>query len=80
VVLWVNEPSAVISSCRADSLLRHNKKCYNSTWFGIDKSRPECVRSESLAQSAPMVSFSFGWKLRISCHREAIRDIGKNSR
>jgi hypothetical protein len=49
MVLWLNEPPAMISSCRADSLLRPNQKCYNSTWFGIDKSRPGCARSENLA-------------------------------
>ena len=64
MVLWLNEPPAVISSYRVDSLLRPNQKCYNSTWFGIDKSGPECARSENLAQAAPMVSFSFCWKLR----------------
>ena len=80
MVLWLNEPLAAISSCRADSLLRPNQKCCNSTWFGIDKSGLECARSENLAQAAPMVSFSFCWKLRISYHREAIRDIGKNPR
>ena len=80
MVLWLNEPLAAISSCRADSLLRSNQKCCNNTWFGIDKSRPECVKIENLSQAAPMVSFSFCWKLRISCCREAIRDIGKNAR
>ena len=80
MVLWLNEPPTAISSCRVDSLLRPNQKCYNNTWFGIDKFGPECVRSENLAQAAPMVSFSFCWKLRISCRREAIQDIGKNAR
>ena len=80
MVLWLNEPPVVISSYRVDSLLRPNQKCCNSTWFGIDKSGPKCVMSENLAQAAPMVSFSFCWKLRISYHREAIRDIGKNAR
>ena len=59
MVLWVNEPSAAMSSCRADSLLRPKQKCCNNMWFGIDKSGPECDRSENLAQAAPMVSFSF---------------------
>ena len=59
MVLWLNEPPTAISSCRIDSLLRPNQKCYNSTWFGIDKSRPECVRSENQAQATPIVSFSF---------------------
>ena len=72
VVLWVNEPPAVISSYIVDSLLRPSQKCCNNTWFGMDKSGLECARSENLAQAAPMVSFSFCWKLRISCHREAI--------
>ena len=80
VVLWLNEPPAAISSCRADSLLRPNQKYCNSIWFGIGKSGLECDRSENLVQAAPMVSFSFCWKLRISYHREAIRDIGKNPR
>jgi hypothetical protein len=80
MVLWLNEPPATISSYKVDSLLRPNQKCCNSTWFGADKSRPECVRSENLAQAAPMVSFSFCWKLRISYRRAVIRDIGKNAR
>jgi hypothetical protein len=80
MVLWLNEPPAAISNCRADSLLRPNKKCCSSTWFGIDKSGPEYSRSENLAQAAPMVSFSFCWKLRISYRREVIQDIGKNAR
>ena len=80
MVLWLNEPPVVISSYRADSLLRPNQKCYNSTWFGIDKSGLECARSENLAHATPMVSFSFCWKLRISYRREAIRDVGKNVR
>ena len=80
MVLWFNKPPAVISSYRADSLLRPNQKCCNSTWFGIDKSRPECARSENMAQVSPMVSVSFCWKLRISYRREVIRDIGKNAR
>ena len=57
MVLWLNKPPTVISSCRADSLLRPNQKCCNSTWFGIDKSGLECARSENLAEAAPMVSF-----------------------
>ena len=36
VALWVNEPLAVLSSCRADSLLRPSQKCCNGTWLGID--------------------------------------------
>jgi len=59
VVLCVNERPIVMSSCRADSLLSPNKKCYNNTWLGIDKSGPECVRIENLSQATPMVSFSF---------------------
>ena len=80
VVLCVNERPTVMSSCRADSLLSPNQKCCNNTWLGIDKSGPENVRIENLSQAAPMVSFSFCWKLRISCRRAAIRDIGKNTR
>ena len=49
VVLWVNEPSTVISSCREDSLLRDSQKCCNNMWFGIDKLGPECVRIENLS-------------------------------
>jgi hypothetical protein len=80
VVLWANDPPAAISSCRAASLLRPNQKCCNSTWFGIDKSRPDLDRTEKWSQAAPMVSVSFCWKLSISCRRAAIRDIGKNAR
>jgi len=49
VVLCVNEPLAVISSCRVDSLLRPSQKCCNNTWFGIDKSGLECVRFENMS-------------------------------
>ena len=49
VVLWVNEPPTVMSSCRADSLLRPNQKCCNNTWLGIDKSGLECVKIENLS-------------------------------
>ena len=80
VVLWVNKPLAAISSYRADSLLSPNQKCCKSTWLGIDKSGPDLVKIENLSQAAPMVSFSFCWKLSISCRRAAIRDIGKNVR
>jgi len=80
MVFWLNEPSIAISSCRVDSLLRPNQKCCNSTWFGIDKSRLDIVRIEKWSQAAPMVSFTFCWKLMISYHRAAIRDIGKNAR
>ena len=80
-VVWcVNEPPIVMSSCRADSLLSPSQKCYNSTWFGIDKSGPNLVRIEKWSQAAPMVSFSFCWKLSFSYHRATIRDIGKNAR
>jgi len=80
MVLRLNEPPTAISSCRADSLLRPNQKCCNSTWFGIDKSGPDLDRIEKRSQAAPIVSFSFCWKLRISCRRVAIRYIGKNVR
>jgi hypothetical protein len=80
VVLWVNEPPAAISSCRADSLLSPNQKCCKSTWLGIDKFGPDLVKIENLSQDVPMVSFSFCWKLRMSCHRAAIWDIRKNAR
>ena len=59
VVLCMNNPPTVMSRCRADSLLRPNQKCYNNTWLGIDKSRPDLVKIENLSQAAPMVSFSF---------------------
>ena len=80
VVLCVNEPPVAMSSYRVDSLLRPNQKCCNNTWFGIDKFGLEHDRIENLSQAAPMVSFSFCWKLSISCHRAAIQDIGKNAR
>ena len=80
MVLWSNDPSVAISSYRADSLVRPNQKCCNNTWLGKDKSGPECVKTKNLAQAAPMVSFSCWRKLRISCRREAIRDVGKNVR
>ena len=80
IVLCVNEPPTVMSSCRADSLLSPSQKCCNSTWLGIDKSGPNLDRIEKQSQAASMVSFSFCWKLRISCHKAAIQDIGKNAR
>ena len=58
VVLWVNEPPAEMSSCRADSLLSPNQKCWSNTWSGIDKSGPACVSCENLAQVAAKDSFS----------------------
>ena len=36
VVLWVNDPPVEMSSCRADSLLSPNQKCWSNTWSGID--------------------------------------------
>ena len=80
MVLWVKEPPIAMSSCRADSLLSPNQKCYKSTWLGIDKSGLDLVKIENLSQAAPMVFFSFCWKLSISCRRAAIWDIGKNAR
>ena len=80
MVLWVNEPLTTISSCRADSLLSPNQKCYKSPWLGIDKSGLDLIKIKNLSQAAPIVSFSFCWKWSISCHRVAIRDIGKNAR
>ena len=76
----MKEPPIAISSCRVDSLLSPNHKCGNNTWLGIDKSRPDHVKIENLSKAAPMVSFSFYWKLGISCHRAAIQDMGKNAR
>ena len=58
VVLWVNEPPTEMTSCRADSLLSPNLKCWSNTWSGIDKSGPTCVSCENLAQAAPKDSFS----------------------
>ena len=49
MVLCVNDPPAVISSCRADSLLSPNQKCWSNTWSGMDKSGPACVSCENLA-------------------------------
>ena len=72
VVLWVNDPPVAMSSYRVDSLLRPNQKCCNSTWFGIDKSRPDLDRIEKRSQATPMVSLSFCWKLSISCRRAVI--------
>ena len=46
VVLCVNEPLAVMSSCRVDSLLRPSQKCSNNTWLGIDKSGLDLDRIE----------------------------------
>jgi len=80
MVLWVNKPLVAISSCRANSLLIPNQKCYKSTWLGIDKSGPNLVKIENLSQVASMVSFSLCWKLSISCHRASVWDIGKNTR
>jgi hypothetical protein len=57
VVLWVNKPLVAISSCRADSLLSPNYKCYKSTWLGIDKSEPDLVKIKNMSQAAPMDSF-----------------------
>ena len=53
VVLWVNDPPVEMTSCRADSLLSPNQKCWSNTWSGIDKSGPACVSFENQAQAAP---------------------------
>ena len=58
VVLWVNDPPAEMSSCRVDSLLSPNQKCWSNTWSRIDKSGLACVSCENLAQAAPKDSFS----------------------
>ena len=80
VVLWVNDPPAEMSSCRADSFLSPNQKCWSNTWSEIDKSGPACVSCENLAQAAPKDSFSSWRKSRISFRREAMWDMGKNVR
>ena len=46
MVLWSKDPPIMISSYRADSLLRLDQKCCNNTWFGVDKSGLECVKIE----------------------------------
>ena len=78
-VLWSGDSPVMISSYRADSLLRLDQKCYNNTWSGIDKAGLECVKIENLAQASPMVSLSCWRELRIPHRREAIWDIGKNA-
>ena len=80
MVLWVNEPLAAMSSCRVDSLLSPNQKCCKSTWLVIDMSGLDLVKIDNLPQATPMVSFSFSWKVSISCGRATIQDIGKNAR
>ena len=60
VVLWVNEPSAAISSYRVDSLLSPNQKCCKSMLLGIDKCGPDLVKIENLSQATPMDSSFFG--------------------
>jgi hypothetical protein len=79
-VLLSRDPLVMISSYRADFLLRLDQKCCNNTWSGIDKAELKCVKIKNLAQAAPMVSFSCWRELRSSCHREAIWDIGENAK
>ena len=62
----------MISTYRADSLLRLDQKCCNNTWSSVDKAGLECDKIENLAQAAPMVSFSCSRELGISCRREVI--------
>ena len=49
VVLWVNKPQAAISSCRVDSLLNPNQKCYKSTCLRTDKSGLDLVKIKNLS-------------------------------
>ena len=55
-VLWSKDPPVMISSYRADSLLRLDQKCYNSIWSSIDKARLECAQ---IGNSSPACNYGF---------------------
>ena len=69
-VFWANEPLAVMSSLRADSMPKPERKMFNDTSSGRDRSGLVAKKRKNLAQAAPMDSSSDCLKSRISIGRE----------
>ena len=78
--LCVKRPPAVMSGHRLACMSIPKQKSHNNMLLGKDKSRPVCINAENLAQAAPIDSFSYCSKSRITLGRELIWDIGKNAR
>ena len=77
-VRCANEPPAVKSSLRADSMSKPEQKMFNDTSSGIDKSGLDAKRHKNLAQAAPIDSFSNYSKSRKSIGREFMRLMREN--
>ena len=77
-VVCANEPLAVKSSFRADSMSKLEQKMFNDTSSGIDKSRLDAKRRKNLAQAAPIDSFSNCSKSRMSISREFMHLVREN--
>ena len=77
-VVCANEPSAAMSSLRADSMSKPEQKMFNDTSSGIDMSGLDAKRRKNLAQAAPIDSLSNCSKLRMSIGREFMCLVGEN--
>jgi hypothetical protein len=73
IVLCVKWPLAITSRHRLASMLRPKQKRCSNTRLGKDKSTLECIKTENLAQVAPIDSFSYCLKLRITFGRDDMR-------
>ena len=80
MVLCVKLSPVIMSKHRSDSMSRPEQKRYSNTLSGKDKSGPDCIKTENLAQAEPIDSFSYCSKSRIALGREKRRDLGKNAR
>ena len=76
-VRCANEPPAVKSSLRADSVSKPEQKMFNDTSSGIDKSGLDTKRHKNLAQAAPIDSYNCS-KSRMSIGREFMRLMREN--
>jgi len=80
IVLCVKRPPAVMSRHRSACMSIPKQKSHINMLSGKDKSGSTCINVESLAQVAPIDSFSYCSKSRIALGRESVRDIEKNVR
>ena len=78
--LCVKRPSAVTSRHRSACMSIPKQKSRSNMLSGKDMSGMACINAKNLAQVAPIDSFSYCLKSRITLGREPIRDIGKNER
>ena len=76
-VVCANEPPAAKSSFRVDSMSKPEKKMFNDTSSGIDRSELDAKRRKNLAQGAPMDSSNCS-KSRMSIGREFMRLMREN--